>query len=813
MLQNSVSQRYFLLIFLVVSLLFLPNSEYPNDDVFDSQRLLLKSLKDENPFLDFLVMFNQDIPSLESFNSLVISEFTNFPVIRIKFNSSGMKSLFLKNYQNEIHQIEPNQALEKSLLISQDELSRDSIAKVSIKDSTGAGFLHSIGLKGKGVKLGIIDTGVRNDSEIFGSRIKNRESFVTIANGYSHNIPDPDDHWGHGTNVASLAAGTTTGIAPEVDIYSAKIIHNASTRGAGGGEGEETTAGLLEAIDFLVNNSIDVINISLGQYHNLPSGLRDEVINYISIVHNVVFSVSVGNSGSSYGDRGTLNNPSTALQCIAATASNIEGNYIANFASRGPKVDYSLKPDIAAPGIDTPWDGTSFATPIVAGAAALLVDYLKGENISYSGATIKAALLAGAHTMREPIWEEGAGFINITRAWEILNSTEKIENNLDLVYLHPQKLPFEPYEVLFSGSSVVFNLTVISSRSLNTSVNIPEELSHFVSTAKKSYIINNTALIPINFTIPASTEVQSISGNISLCNKSLAVKFEIRCPIAKVLFDESLNRIVRHGYGTNIFESQGDTSSTIGMFSAFTRFLAYENNYSVNPHVRGTIQQSDLRNYDVLILANPLSLATDIYMDWVENPGIEYLSLTANTIEAVSQFVALGGGVLILSSDGSNYDITGLNELLKTFNLQIQTESSGIIHQTTIVTPRNFTKDISSFPFWGNYIQTIGSNAQVISETNGKATMALYETSTGGRVLLYGSDLMFDNIGFSDHAYNGNTQSNRILAFNSVAWLAKGEFIHNTSNFFPNLPVYLIILALFTSMTIIAILFIYKSKN
>ncbi len=812
MLQNSVSQRYFFLIFLVVSFVFLPNSEYPNEVIYDSQRLSLRSYNDKTPFLDFLVMFCQGIPSLNSFNSLIISEFTNFPVIRIKFNNSCMKSLFFKKYQKEIYQIEPNLALQKSLQISQDGLSRGSIAKVSIKDSTGAQFLHSLGVKGQGVKLGIIDTGVRNDSEIFGTRIKNRESFVTSANGYSHDVPDPEDYWGHGTNVASLAAGTTTGIAPEVEVFSAKIIHNASTKGAGGGGGEETTAGLLEAIDFLVNNSIDVINISLGQYHNLPSGLRDKVINYISIVHNIVFSVSVGNSGSSYGDRGTLNNPSTALQCIAATASNIEGTHIANFASRGPKVDYSLKPDIAAPGIDTPWDGTSFATPIVAGAAALLVGYLKSDNISYSAATIKAALLAGAHTMGEPIWEEGAGFINITRAWEILNSTEKIENNSDLVYLHPQKLPFDPYEVLFSGSSVVFNLTVISSRSFNATVDVSEELSHFVSTPKKSYTINNTALIPINFTIPASAEVQSLSSNISLGNNSLAVEFEIRLPNAKVLFDESLNRIVRHGYGTNIFEIQGDTSSTIGMFSAFTRFLAYENNYSVTPHINGSFQLNDLQNYDVLILANPLSLATDIYMDWVENPRNEYLSLTSNTIEAVCQFVALGGGVLILSSDGSYYDITGVNELLETFNLQIQAESSGIIHQTTIVTPQNFTMDISSFPFWGNYIQTIGSNTQVVAETDGKPTLAFYECSTGGRVLLYGSDLLFDNIGFSDYAYNGNTQSNHVLAFNSVAWLARGELIQNVTNS-PDFPIHLIVLGLFTSMIIIAILFVYKTKN
>ncbi|UCG02053.1 MAG: S8 family serine peptidase [Candidatus Heimdallarchaeota archaeon] len=809
-------QVFFPIFLITTSVIF--TSTNPIISFVDNQNsfpYISKNLSKKELSKDFLIMFYDKIPNLDRFEPLINRKFCNFPVIHIKFNDSETKQSFFENYNHKIYQMEPNRIFKSSpRFIPEPNLSKSSI-NTEIQDSTGASVLHSLGIEGEGVKIGIIDTGVDDDTAIFGTRVVDRESFVSIENGYSADRLNPEPAMDHGTNVANLAAGNTRGIAPRAEIYSAKIIHDNVITGAGGGGGEETTVGMLEAIDYLINNSIDVVNISLGQYHNLASGLRDEIINYASIIHNIVFTVSAGNSGTSYGDRGTLNNPATALQCIAVSASDISGINIANFASRGPKVDYSIKPDITAPGINTPWEGTSFAAPIVAGGAALLINFLKNKGLSYSAATIKAALLAGARTLNKPIWEEGAGFINITRSLEILNSTNEVNNTPDLIYLHPQKLPFDPYRVLFNGSSLIFNLSVISSREVSTSLNISDSISDFVSTPETSYILNNTTLVPINFTIPASSESQYVSGFIEISNEFLIIEFEIRETDIQILFDETANSIVRHGYGTGSYEIRGDSSNTIGLYSAFTQFLAYEHNYSVTPHVKGELTLTKVLEYDVLILANPFSNSTDKYMDWVVDPSPDYLALSKKSLNAVYQFISKGGGLLVINgNDDAYYNITGLNEFLEQFNLQIQSKFSGGIGISDIVNPQDFTTDISSFPFRGNYIQASGTNTQVIAEYNDEPTLALYEDPGGGRVLLFGTDLIFDNFGFSSYAYNGNSLENSILALNSITWLAAAEkeFVE-TSTSLPEFPYPIIFLMLIFFLGIIYILLINRTKN
>lgn len=103
-------------------------------------------------------------------------------------------------------------------------------------------------------------------------------------------------------------------------------------------------------------------------------------------------------------------------------------NHRADFSSVGPTPNYTLKPDVAAPGANiyssVPgggyefWDGTSMAAPHVSGAAALLVAYSRANGLGWEPQEIKARLMATAQdaaNSSDPL-EIGAGIIDVGAA-------------------------------------------------------------------------------------------------------------------------------------------------------------------------------------------------------------------------------------------------------------------------------------------------------------------------------------------------------------------------------------------------------------
>ncbi|TCS92362.1 S8 family serine peptidase [Hazenella coriacea] len=114
---------------------------------------------------------------------------------------------------------------------------------------------------------------------------------------------------------------------------------------------------------------------------------------------------------------------------------------IANFSSRGPTVNYTLKPDIASVGVNVyssvvggglaSYNGTSMATPHVAGAAALL----KQAHPDWKPQDIKSALMATANAPKSayvPV-EVGAGVMDVAKA------------NKPSALAYPASLSFGPF--------------------------------------------------------------------------------------------------------------------------------------------------------------------------------------------------------------------------------------------------------------------------------------------------------------------------------------------------------------------------------
>lgn len=234
---------------------------------------------------------------------------------------------------------------------------------------------------GEGVNVYVIDTGLRASHEEFDGRVEQGRNFAAndsgllglgglplvgpILNLGGESEPeDTADCNGHGTHVASTAAGTTYGVAKEAQVVPVRVLDC-----SGGGSTSDVIAG----VDWVTANHEKpaVANMSLG---GGDSESLDEAVEN-AIEAGVTFVVAAGNSDAD-ACGGSPNRVADAVT-VGSTTREDERSSFSNF---GTCVD------LFAPGSDITgaWyesdtqtntiSGTSMASPHVAGSAALLLD-------------------------------------------------------------------------------------------------------------------------------------------------------------------------------------------------------------------------------------------------------------------------------------------------------------------------------------------------------------------------------------------------------------------------------------------------------
>ncbi|KAL7750408.1 hypothetical protein RI367_004182 [Sorochytrium milnesiophthora] len=169
-----------------------------------------------------------------------------------------------------------------------------------------------LGLKGKGVKIGIIDTGIDFMHPAFaeagktctsfkgdGCRVKYGQDFVgDNFNGRDRNTPNPGpspmDCAGHGTHVAGIAGGfdgNITGVAPEATFGAYRVF--------GCGEGSTSGDLMMAAMEQAYKDGIDVINMSIGGGSSFPE-LPDAVMASRLTELGMIVQSSMGNDGTKH---------------------------------------------------------------------------------------------------------------------------------------------------------------------------------------------------------------------------------------------------------------------------------------------------------------------------------------------------------------------------------------------------------------------------------------------------------------------------------------------------------------------------------
>ena len=675
---------------------------------------------------------------------------------------------------------------------------------ISLRDSVGVSPLLAQGFNGTGIKIGIVDTGVYANHSQFGNRIINQKSFVSTIYGYSSNISSTSDTIGHGTMIAGLAIGTTTGMAPAAELVSAKI-YNAGVTGNAGYPGEETSSAVAAAIEWLASQNVSVISLSLGQYQDIYREGRAWIIDKFTMENGIIFTVAAGNEGIVGINTGSIGNPAESLQAITVGMSS-GTTAIDTRTSYGPRFDWVMKPDLVAPGDNlyapsytgpngyTFCIGTSCATPVVAGSIADILSALKAYNLTYTPGTIKAALLATAAPIVQdsstgasyPWWMEGAGLINASKALQYILSSSRTNGTLpDLLTAYPSHLPFTPINTLFQGQQLGFNVTLVSSGSSSIVVSLENFSSTFFSISTQ-LIINNTGFLPVWFHIPLNACDGSYNGTIIITTNRNALKvyinihFELRTPKGSILFDEThngfYNQVVNLADNiNNIQDPWGKSTFLLGSyFSFFLQMTA--NDISVSTFRSGSLNNlSYLQQFDTLMLVYPETKLTDPFSDWWNNPmyfpdsnlSNNVISFTSQELQTISDFVyKLNHNVLIFTAYPNMENITALNPLLNLFNVSY---SNTLIKQTinSIDFPSPFNTDVSSIDFIGSSLiaNTSTFRGDLFGKfTNTTSAFAYWKSNTGGKVFISGSGYFIDNFGLSTLiTYNAKNNSNFMM--------------------------------------------------
>lgn len=263
-------------------------------------------------------------------------------------------------------------------------------------------------LTGAGIKVAVLDTGFDDSHPDFAGRTVTKKLFASRSS--------PDDTDGHGTHCIGTACGALHpasgpryGIAGEAEIYAGKVL---------GDDGFGTDRSIIAGMDWAVEQGCHIISMSLGagtDVGDLPNEDYEQ-IGQACLDAGTLVIAAAGNESDRPGRINPVGSPANASSIMAVAA--IDRAFLpASFSCGG--INAGQEVDIAAPGVDIlsslpgggydRWDGTSMATPHVAGIAALIAQ----SDAKYRGWALWARLLQLAKPLSSPARDVGKGLLQM----------------------------------------------------------------------------------------------------------------------------------------------------------------------------------------------------------------------------------------------------------------------------------------------------------------------------------------------------------------------------------------------------------------
>ena len=260
---------------------------------------------------------------------------------------------------------------------------------------------------GKGIKVAVLDTGLDLKHPDFTGRSIVSRSFIS-------GVASAQDGHGHGTHCTGTACGPRRpgvgrryGVAYGAQIFIGKVLSDA---GSGG------DLGILAAIDWAVANKCHIISMSLGADVNSTSVAYETAGQRALNAGTLIVAAAGNNAQRSAGNFGFVGRPanSRTFMAVGALDANLR---MGNFSARDTVRTAGTGVDIGGPGVAvySAWpmptrsrsiDGTSMATPHVAGIAALWAQ-ASGDR----GAALWQRLITTARALPLPVVDCGRGLV------------------------------------------------------------------------------------------------------------------------------------------------------------------------------------------------------------------------------------------------------------------------------------------------------------------------------------------------------------------------------------------------------------------
>lgn len=270
-------------------------------------------------------------------------------------------------------------------------------------DAINIGAARAQRLTGRDVLVGVLDTGVDASHPELAGRLYNGSAFAEFDRAGELVSATPRDAFDHGTHVCGLIAGQTIGVAPNASLAVAAVLTYPTIWGPGG-----YLAQIAAGLDWLLTQSfrgdatdpgVDVINASLA-----GSGYDSYLYTPLAqarLALGTLMIAAIGNSG----EQGTNKHGSPGNYDITLGVGAVnQRGIVAPFSDWGTVAQHPgvSKPDMCAPGVDI-WSavpggkyeamsGTSMATPLVTGAAALLLE--QDATLSVAAANLQRRLFS-----------------------------------------------------------------------------------------------------------------------------------------------------------------------------------------------------------------------------------------------------------------------------------------------------------------------------------------------------------------------------------------------------------------------------------